>query len=54
MKEAAGKSLEEIGTMELLPVTALISLVTVSVLMYLWIIYVKVSRIVPPVAHERD
>jgi len=53
MKEAAGESLEDIGTMELMPVTALISLVAVGVLMYLWISYVRVSRTAPPAAHER-
>jgi membrane protease YdiL (CAAX protease family) len=37
MKETTGESLEEIGTMEMLPVTALISLALVFLLMYVWI-----------------
>lgn len=53
MKEAAGDTLEDIGTMELMPVTALISLVAVGVLMYIWISYVRVSRIAQPAAHEK-
>ncbi|MDF1573003.1 MAG: CPBP family intramembrane metalloprotease [Bacteroidales bacterium] len=53
MKEAAVESLEDIGTMELMPVTALISLMAVGVLMYLWISYVRISRSAQPAAHER-
>jgi membrane protease YdiL (CAAX protease family) len=37
LKDTTGEALEEIGTMELMPVTALFSLVLVFMLMYIWI-----------------
>lgn len=54
MKEATGESLEDIGTMDLMPLTALLSLVIVGLLMYIWIRFVKVSQSPGPVARERD
>lgn len=36
LKDTTGKSLEDIGTVELMPGTALISLAAVGVLMYIW------------------
>jgi len=54
LKEDAGESLEDIGTMELMPVTALISLVLVVFLMYIWIRFVRVSPSPEPFGREKD
>jgi membrane protease YdiL (CAAX protease family) len=54
MKEATGASLEDIGTTELMPVTALVSLVVVIVLMYIWTSFASVSQASQPVESETD
>lgn len=41
MKELTGDSLEEIGTMEMMPATAFLSLLVVAGLMYLWVKMVR-------------
>lgn len=52
LKEEAGESLEEIGTMERMPVTALISFVVVALLLYIWIRWEKVSQSPEPFESE--
>ncbi len=41
MKDVTGDSLEEIGTMEMMPATAFLSLLVVAGLMYLWVKMVR-------------
>jgi hypothetical protein len=44
MKDQTGESIEEIGTMELMPVTAIASLVLVAFLMFIWVKIVQPNQ----------
>ncbi len=54
MGHETGESLEDIGTLDLMPVTALMSLVLVTVLMIIWIRLMKISQFPQPGGHGTD
>jgi len=54
VEQETGESLEEIGTLELMPVTALVSVLLVSVLMVIWIRLLKISQSPQPGGHETN
>lgn len=54
MGQETGEALEDIGTLNLMPVTALMSLVLVTVLMIIWIRSLKVSQSPQPGGHETN
>jgi hypothetical protein len=44
MKKDSGERLEELGTMELLPITAALSFIAVAVMMYLWVKLIRTNE----------
>ncbi len=54
LKDQANESIEDIGTMEMMPYMALLSLIVVAALFYIWIKMVRVSEIPRPHQAEKD